>query len=161
MPLLMMSNLVKHYAEAHKFIPERWIKDDPLYNSHSSVTMPFGFGPRMCIGRRFAELQMETLLTKVSSLFELYIVKLILCVLCTMCTRRTHIGLDMYVCPSVPMIQLEKRCSDLDGIWYGPYATVGCHKPYFLTSYERQHQHGGRTYFWNGIDTSATYYRII
>jgi cytochrome P450 len=27
--------------------------------------MPFGFGSRMCIGRRFAELEIETLVTKV------------------------------------------------------------------------------------------------
>jgi hypothetical protein len=30
------------------------------------LTMPFGFGPRICIGRSFAELKIETLVTKVS-----------------------------------------------------------------------------------------------
>ncbi|KDR20887.1 putative cytochrome P450 301a1, mitochondrial, partial [Zootermopsis nevadensis] len=71
MPLLMLSNLEKYYEEAHKFIPERWIKDDPHYNrAHSFVTMPFGFGPRMCIGRRFAELEIETLLTKIIRNFK-------------------------------------------------------------------------------------------
>ena len=45
-----------------------WIKSDPQYNTktHSFVTLPFGFGPRMCIGRRFAQLEIETLVTKVS-----------------------------------------------------------------------------------------------
>jgi cytochrome P450 len=67
MPFLMLSNLEKHYPQADKFIPERWIKGDPQYNTktHPFVTMPFGFGPRMCIGRRFAELEIETLVTKV------------------------------------------------------------------------------------------------
>jgi len=67
MPFLMLSNLEKYYPQADKFIPERWIKEDPQYNkAHPFVTMPFGFGPRMCIGRRFAELEIETLVTKVS-----------------------------------------------------------------------------------------------
>ena len=66
MPNLMLSNLEKYYPEAHKFIPERWLKDDPQYKkTHPFVTMPFGFGPRMCVGRRFAELEIETLVTKV------------------------------------------------------------------------------------------------
>ncbi|GFG30431.1 hypothetical protein Cfor_03673, partial [Coptotermes formosanus] len=65
MPNLMLSNLEKFYPEAHKFIPERWIKDDPLHNkAHPFLTMPFGFGSRMCIGRRFAELEIETVVTK-------------------------------------------------------------------------------------------------
>jgi cytochrome P450 len=57
----------KYYPEAHKFIPERWLKDESQYSkkSHSFVTLPFGFGPRMCIGRRFAELEIEILIAKV------------------------------------------------------------------------------------------------
>jgi cytochrome P450 len=62
----MLSNLEEFYPEAHKYIPERWIKDDPQYKKpHPFITMPFGFGPRMCIGRRFAELEIETVVTKV------------------------------------------------------------------------------------------------
>jgi len=61
-----LSNLEKYYPQADKFIPERWIKEDPQhYKAHPFLTMPFGFGPRMCIGRRFAELEIETLMTKV------------------------------------------------------------------------------------------------
>jgi cytochrome P450 len=74
MPLLMLSNMEKHYPEADKFIPERWLKDDPQYSkrTHPFVTMPFGFGPRMCVGRRFAELEIETLVTKVCTHAQLY-----------------------------------------------------------------------------------------
>jgi len=67
LPILMLSNLEKYYPQADKFIPERWIKEDPQhYKAHPFLTTPFGFGPRMCIGRRFAELEIETLVTKVS-----------------------------------------------------------------------------------------------
>jgi cytochrome P450 len=63
----MLSNLEKYYPQADKFIPERWIKEDPqYYKARPFVSMPFGFGPRMCIGRRFAELEIETLVSKVS-----------------------------------------------------------------------------------------------
>ena len=67
MPALMLSTSEKYYPQADKFIPERWLKAGPQYNTktHPFVTLPFGFGPRMCIGRRFAELEIETLLTKV------------------------------------------------------------------------------------------------
>jgi cytochrome P450 family 49 subfamily A len=71
MPILMLSNLEKYYPQADKFIPERWIKEDPqYYKSHPFLTMPFGFGPRMCIGRRFAELEIETLVTKIIRNFK-------------------------------------------------------------------------------------------
>jgi cytochrome P450 len=66
MPILMLSNLEKYYPHEDKFISERWIKEDPqYYKGHPFLTMPFGFGPIMCVGRRFAELEIETLMTKV------------------------------------------------------------------------------------------------
>ncbi len=52
------------------FIPERWMsttKDKP----HPFLSLPFGFGPRMCIGRRLAELSMQVLLLRMSQAFRM------------------------------------------------------------------------------------------
>lgn len=59
----------KNYPQPREFIPERWIRGNteaPLAKeAHPFAYMPFGFGPRTCIGRRFAELEVETLAMKV------------------------------------------------------------------------------------------------
>ena len=60
----------EHFRESKKFIPERWVKPDEntrpeAKNAHPFVFMPFGFGSRMCLGRRFAELELEVVLAKV------------------------------------------------------------------------------------------------
>ncbi|KAJ9596906.1 hypothetical protein L9F63_012071 [Diploptera punctata] len=72
MPIIQLSNDEKYFPKPEKFIPERWIKDSPSSNmkTHAFATMPFGFGPRMCVGRRFAELEIETLLTKIIRNFK-------------------------------------------------------------------------------------------
>jgi cytochrome P450 family 12 len=78
------------YPQPHKFIPERWLRDnnDPqcphAKNANPFTFLPFGFGSRsvewmncfvecdghafnyrMCIGRRLAELEMEVLVANV------------------------------------------------------------------------------------------------
>ena len=76
MPLILLSNEERYFPQPDKFIPERWIKGGAFSNmkTHPFANMPFGFGPRMCVGRRFADLEIETLVTKVrSSYLKLYI----------------------------------------------------------------------------------------
>ncbi|GLH07263.1 Putative cytochrome P450 301a1, mitochondrial [Gryllus bimaculatus] len=53
-----------------RFLPERWLKGESHESKgHPFATLPFGFGTRMCIGKRFAELEIEVLNAK-SSLFD-------------------------------------------------------------------------------------------
>lgn len=62
----------KQFPQPTKFIPERWIKTnkDPECphakdTAHPFAFLPFGFGARMCVGRRFAELEIEVLVTRI------------------------------------------------------------------------------------------------
>lgn len=61
----------EHYKKSDKFIPERWLKDntDPqcphAKDAHPFTYMPFGFGTRMCVGRRLAELEIEVLTARI------------------------------------------------------------------------------------------------
>ncbi|EDV24788.1 uncharacterized protein TRIADDRAFT_56953 [Trichoplax adhaerens] len=61
------------FDEATKIKPERWIRtSSSSQRQHSPFSfVPFGFGPRMCIGRRIAELEMELLITRLVSEFQI------------------------------------------------------------------------------------------
>lgn len=65
------------FKRSREFIPERWLKDndDPkcphAKDSHPFSYLPFGFGPRMCVGRRFAELEIEVLVIRMIREFEI------------------------------------------------------------------------------------------
>ncbi|KAG6460400.1 cytochrome P450 CYP12A2 [Manduca sexta] len=69
-----MSVMEQYYPRPKEYIPERWVadKDDPLYhgNAHPFAQSPFGFGVRMCIGRRIAELEVETFLGRIVENFN-------------------------------------------------------------------------------------------
>jgi cytochrome P450 family 12 len=79
--LIFPTNIIplqeKHFERANEFIPERWLKDnnDPkcphAKDSHPFAYLPFGFGSRMCVGRRFAELEIEVLVIRMIREFEL------------------------------------------------------------------------------------------
>jgi len=64
----------KNFERPDEFIPERWLEDKSMSisakNAHPFAFMPFGFGPRMCIGRRLAELEMRVVLAKVIFFFK-------------------------------------------------------------------------------------------
>lgn len=57
------------YPRANEFLPERWNRARPLGNIHPYASIPFGAGPRMCVGRRVAEQEMYTLLARMAQRF--------------------------------------------------------------------------------------------
>lgn len=63
------------FSHPDKFLPERFLRSNSpltstIRNTHPSATLPFGFGPRSCIGQRFAELEIQIITAKVCSLIE-------------------------------------------------------------------------------------------
>jgi cytochrome P450 len=62
----------KNFSEPEKFMPDRWLRGCPgQHTAHPFAAIPFSFGPRMCIGRRFAELEVYMLAIKVVQRFRL------------------------------------------------------------------------------------------
>lgn len=68
--LLMNATLMlddeRFYPRAKEFLPERWLRQQPnesenLVSDNMSrfVYLPFGFGPRMCAGKRIVDMEME------------------------------------------------------------------------------------------------------
>lgn len=60
------------FPRSSEYIPERWLKTpknassavDATKSQNPFVYLPFGFGPRTCVGRRLADLEMEVLLAR-------------------------------------------------------------------------------------------------
>jgi len=77
--VVIMNHLMCHsknnYEKPQEYIPERWLKEETsslsVKNTNPFVFLPFGFGPRMCVGRRFAELEMHTLITMMVRNFKI------------------------------------------------------------------------------------------
>lgn len=59
-PVFSIHHDDKYYDEPEKFCPERFIDNTTYENSPYYV--PFGLGPRMCIAKRFATLEIKVLL---------------------------------------------------------------------------------------------------
>lgn len=68
-PTIVTGNMPEFVTEPEKFLPERWMKqtasNDATLHIHPFASLPYGHGPRMCLGRRFADLEMQILLAKV------------------------------------------------------------------------------------------------
>ncbi|XP_055709201.1 probable cytochrome P450 12b2, mitochondrial [Phlebotomus papatasi] len=56
----------EHYFPDHdSFIPERWLRGEGKHENYNPFTyLPFGFGSRICVGRRFAEMEIESLVSR-------------------------------------------------------------------------------------------------
>ncbi|XP_026478811.1 cytochrome P450 12b1, mitochondrial-like [Ctenocephalides felis] len=73
----LAARVKKQFPDEHKYMPERWLRAGSegfpsAQCAHKFSYMPFGFGPRMCVGRRFAELEMEVLLTRIITNYRLH-----------------------------------------------------------------------------------------
>jgi len=75
-PTIVTGNMEEHVNRAAEFLPERWLKSpsDSLYRIHPFASLPYGHGARMCLGRRFADMEIQILLAKASRcIITLYI----------------------------------------------------------------------------------------
>ena len=62
------------FEDAEAFKPERWLrnKGTPFTEAAEAFgSIPFGFGTRMCLGRRIAELELHLLLARIVQQFEI------------------------------------------------------------------------------------------
>nr|WCC58045.1 cytochrome P450 [Pharsalia antennata] len=71
-PHLVVSNTEDYITKPEMFIPERWLKNTeqsacPIQKKkiHPYISLPFGYGRRSCLGRRFAETELYILLAKI------------------------------------------------------------------------------------------------
>ncbi|KAI8130705.1 putative cytochrome P450 12a5, mitochondrial [Lucilia cuprina] len=70
----------KYFEQPNKFLPERWLRSQGLLETEKVsaankgdpfVYLPFGFGPRICIGNRIVDLELETVLARLLRNFEI------------------------------------------------------------------------------------------
>ncbi|KAK2581868.1 hypothetical protein KPH14_002331 [Odynerus spinipes] len=65
----VISNLDKYFPRSKEFLPERWLQEDGV--CHAFASLPFGYGRRMCLGRRFAELEMIIVISKILQYYKI------------------------------------------------------------------------------------------
>ncbi|XP_011150777.1 cytochrome P450 9e2-like [Harpegnathos saltator] len=61
-PIYGLHHDPKYFKEPDKFDPERFLGEQKKQILNSGVYLPFGLGPRMCIGNRFALMETKVLL---------------------------------------------------------------------------------------------------
>ncbi|KAL9957728.1 hypothetical protein ACROYT_G034664 [Oculina patagonica] len=64
----------KVFQDAEAFKPERWLRNKDVILTEAAEafsSIPFGFGTRMCLGRRIAELELHLLLARIVQQFEI------------------------------------------------------------------------------------------
>jgi len=60
----------QYYTDPKKFIPERFSAEENAKRP-TGVYLPFGDGPRICLGKRFAEMEMKLAVVEILTKFEL------------------------------------------------------------------------------------------
>ncbi|XP_054740055.1 probable cytochrome P450 301a1, mitochondrial [Anastrepha obliqua] len=73
-PTLVTGQMEEFVTDATSFKPERWLKTSQGGTGehlHPFASLPYGYGARMCLGRRFADLEMQILLAKLLRNYKL------------------------------------------------------------------------------------------
>lgn len=64
-PPWVLTHSAMHFHEPEAFRPERWLGTDVRYSKdHHNASLPFGTGPRICIGRNLANMEMKLITVK-------------------------------------------------------------------------------------------------
>ncbi|CAJ0957604.1 unnamed protein product, partial [Mesorhabditis belari] len=62
----------RFFTDPNEFRPQRWLRSEGKPSqAHPFAFLPFGFGPRMCAGRRFAEQDLQVVLARLVSAFAI------------------------------------------------------------------------------------------
>lgn len=96
----------QYFEDPSSFKPERWLRTKRRHTESSAnvenafASLPFGFGTRMCVGRRVSELEQYILLARIIQNYEVYSVDQTV-------ERTTH---GLVIMPDRPLrIQFVKR----------------------------------------------------
>ncbi|CRL23879.1 Cytochrome P450 [Penicillium camemberti] len=68
---LAASHSSANFTDAEKFIPERHLDDPRFANDSKTAMQPFSFGPRNCIGRNLAYVEMRIILARIVFNFDM------------------------------------------------------------------------------------------
>ncbi|KAK6952190.1 hypothetical protein Daesc_006723 [Daldinia eschscholtzii] len=64
-PIFAASRSPQNWLEPDSFIPERWTGEDPQFNDDKrDASQPFSFGPRNCIGRNLAYVELKIIIAR-------------------------------------------------------------------------------------------------
>ncbi|XP_077493145.1 putative cytochrome P450 49a1 isoform X2 [Amblyomma americanum] len=68
--LYVAGQLEQHFTRPSEFLPERWLRSgdsasEDAWTLHPFASLPFGIGPRTCIGKKIAEMELCILLAAV------------------------------------------------------------------------------------------------
>ncbi|KAK0082692.1 hypothetical protein PV326_007075 [Microctonus aethiopoides] len=70
-PTFVTGQMEKWVDDAKTFKPERWLKENDDKKLHPFASLPYGHGARMCLGRRFADLEIQVILAKLIRNYKL------------------------------------------------------------------------------------------